>query len=101
MLLEGWDEVPVEVPPRGQPIEYVPHRQQRLGQRLEAFARTFPQLRLLLTSCVVGYTDSPIPDAQELELLALDPPHIEAFVSVWFGDEITATRYLTLLRQNP
>ena len=101
VLLDGWDEVPVEVPQHGEPIKYEPRHQQRLGQRLEAFARTFPQLRLLLTSRIVGYTGSPVPGAQELELLALDPPYIEAFVRVWFGDDTTAHQFLTLFQQMP
>jgi hypothetical protein len=66
ILLDAWDEVQVEVPPPGQQVACRPHFRQRLGQRLAAFARQFPQPRLLLTSRIVGYTASPIPDAQEL-----------------------------------
>jgi hypothetical protein len=102
VLLDAWDEVPVEVPPAGQPLRYAAGYRQRLGQRLEAFARQFPQPRLLLTSRIVGYTESPIPGAQELELLAFDPPQIEVYVRVWFGDDTaTVQQFLTLLRQHP
>jgi HEAT repeat protein len=101
VLLDAWDEVPVEVPQNGQPIAFEPGLRQHLGQRLEAFARDFPQPRLLLTSRIVGYTASPIPDAQELELLAFERPQIEAFAHVWFGDDAeTAEQFLAMLRQN-
>jgi hypothetical protein len=98
VLLDAWDEVPVEAPERGQPIAYAPQRRQRLGQRIEAFARQFPRCRVLLTSRIVGYDGSPIPGAQELELFALDGPQIEAFARAWFDD---AEPFLALLRQNP
>ena len=98
VLLDAWDEVPVEVPEPGQPIAYKPNCRQRLGQRLGAFARRFPHCRVLLTSRIVGYDGSPIPDARELELFAFDWPQIEAFARAWFGD---AEPFLAMLRQNP
>ena len=98
VLLDAWDEVPVEVPEPGQPIAYKPNYRQRLGQRIDAFARRFPRCRVLLTSRIVGYDGSPIPDARELELFAFDWPQIEAFARAWFGD---AEPFLAMLRQNP
>jgi predicted NACHT family NTPase len=101
VLLDGWDEIPLEQPKEGH-IVYEPHRRQRLGQRLEAFARYYPNLHILLTSRIVGYGASPIPQAQELELLAFDEVQVESFASVWFGsDTDTASQFLPLLRQNP
>ncbi len=100
VLLDAWDEVPVEVPEPGQPIGYKPNYRQRLGQRIDAFARRYPRCRVLLTSRIVGYDDSPIPDARELELFAFDGPQIEAFARVWFSDAATAESFLALLRQN-
>lgn len=72
LLLDAWDEVPL---PRDE-----------LRRRLEEFARKFPQPRILLTSRIVGYDSNvpPIPDAQELKLLAFDQPQIESFVGVWY-----------------
>jgi hypothetical protein len=55
LLLDAWDEVPLEVPPPGQLMAYLPRCRQRLGQRLETFARQFPHPRVLLTSRIVGY----------------------------------------------
>jgi predicted NACHT family NTPase len=102
ILLDSWDEVPVEEPSAGQPVVYAPHRRQRLGQRLEAFARQYPQPRLLLTSRIVGYTGSPISNAQELELIAFDWSQVEAFVRVWLGnDEAKTQRVLAQLGQHP
>ena len=98
VLLDAWDEVPVEVPEPGQPIAYKPNYRQRLGQRIDGFARRFPRCRVLLTSRIVGYDGSPIPDARELELFAFDWPQIEAFAWAWFGD---AEPFLAMLRQNP
>jgi len=102
ILLDGWDEVSEEIPAFGQPITYQPYSRQRLEQRLEAFARQFPHLRMLLTSRIVGYTSSPLPGAQELELLAFDPAHVEVFVRVWFGATLeTAAQFLAMLEQHP
>ena len=107
ILLDAWDEVPVEVPPDGQPLAYLPRFRQRLGQRLAAFALQFPKPRLLITSRIVGYIESPLPDAQELELLAFDTHSLEAFVRVWFGDENTkdsptlTQQFLALVREHP
>ena len=101
ILLDAWDEVPVEIPTGGQPVAYLPRHRQRLGQRLEAFARQFPQPRVLLTSRIVGYTASPIPDAQELELLAFEMPQTESFVHAWFGNDTdTANQFLAILRRS-
>jgi HEAT repeat protein len=102
LLLDAWDEVATEVPRDGRPVQFEPGYRQRLGQRLEAFARACPGPRLLLTSRIVGYTSSPVPLARELELVALDPPTVEAFVRTWFGEDANvAARFAGLLRQNP
>jgi hypothetical protein len=98
VLLDAWDEVPVEIPEPGQPIAYASHYRQRLGQRLGDFARRFPRCRVLLTSRIVGYNGSPIPGARELELFAFDGPQVEAFAGAWFGD---AELFLASLRQSP
>jgi len=106
ILLDAWDEVPIEVPPKTQPIAFEREHRQRLGQRLDAFARQFTQPRILMTSRIVGYDQSPIPDlpgqekVKELELLAFNTPQIEAFVRVWFGEGDTANQFLAMLRQN-
>lgn len=106
ILLDAWDEVQIEIPQPGQPVALLPHHRQRLGQRLDAFAREFTQPRLLLASRIVGYDQSPIPDSpqekvKELELLAFDTPQIESFVRVWFDDDNdVAQQFLAMLRQN-
>jgi HEAT repeat protein len=87
ILMDAWDEVPVEVPPPGKPLQHLPHQRQRLARRLEAFARRFPQARLLMSSRIVGYTSLSIPELKELELLAFDWPQVELFARVWFGNE--------------
>jgi HEAT repeat protein len=100
VLLDGWDEVPVERPEPGQPIAYRPHHQQRLGQRIQQFAQDFPENRLLLTSRVVGYVGAPFAGAQELELVAFDQPQIDQFARAWFGVEGTSP-FIELLTKNP
>jgi len=88
VLLDAWDEV---------------RPQQALRQRLEGFSRDFPNLRILLTSRIVGYdpVKPPIPEAKELELLAFDLPQTKSFVRVWFGDGGEAAhQFLAMLRQN-
>jgi len=96
VLLDGWDEVPVKEDPEE------PHGRQDLGRRLQTFARVFSRPRLLLSSRIVGYGSSPIPDAQEIELLAFDTPQIESFVRVWFaGAEETGFRFLETLQLAP
>lgn len=103
ILLDAWDEVPVERPEDDQPIAYLPHYRQRLGERLETFVRQFPLPRLLLTSRIVGYdpTHFSVPGMKELELLAFDLPQIEAFVSIWFGGNTQAAEQcMTMLRQS-
>ena len=108
LLLDAWDEsAGGDTPPPGQPLAYRPHHRQRLGQRLAAFARQWPHPRLLLTSRIVGYTASPVPEMPELELLAFDTRYIAAFARVWFGDDDnddTPTRaqaFLALVREQP
>ena len=98
VLLDAWDEVPVEVPEPGQPIVYKANYRQRLEERLKDFARDCPHCRVLLTSRIVGYDSSPIPDARELELFAFDWPQIEAFARAWFRDP---EPFRVMLRQNP
>ncbi len=97
VLLDAWDEVPVEVPALGHSVAFLAHHRQRLGQRVEGFATSF-ECRLLLTSRIVGYDGSPIPGAFELELFAFDAPQIEAFARAWFKD---GKPFLALLERNP
>ena len=99
VLLDAWDEVPLESSINMEPIRYKPGCRQRLGQRLLQFAHQYPQVRLRITSRIIDYGESPIPDAHELELLAFDQPEIKAFVRAWFSDE-QADRFLEML-QNP
>lgn len=104
ILLDAWDEVPVKEPKAGQPLGHEPGSQQLLRERLQTFADHFPRPRLLLTSRIVGYDSShpPLPNLQELELLAFDTPQTESFVSVWFGDDTrAANQCLAMLRRNP
>jgi HEAT repeat protein/DNA-binding winged helix-turn-helix (wHTH) protein len=84
ILMDAWDEVPVEPVKEGQVVETQGYRQ-HLGRRLESFARRHPAPRLLMTSRLVGYTSSPIPGAKELEMLAWETSQQNAFVEVWFG----------------
>jgi HEAT repeat protein len=83
LLLDGWDEV---------------GRRETLRHRLEVFARRCPQQRMLLASRIVGYGESPIPGAPELELLSFGRRQIEAFVRAWFGDR-GGERSTSLLRE--
>ena len=86
ILLDAWDEVL--------------DNRQRLGEWLFAFARHFPEPRLLMTSRIVGYTECPIPDAQELELIAFDTPQVSDFAHIWFKDNKLADQFMAMLDQN-
>src|SRR5690606_31916238 len=57
ILLDAWDEVPVEIPPQGQLPKFETGYRQRLKQRLEIFVNSqeFTQCRLFITSRIVGY----------------------------------------------
>lgn len=102
ILLDGWDEIPEERPSEGENISFQPHHRQRLKQRLESFASNFKDLRLLVTSRIVGYLDSPIGKVPELELVAFDQSQIESFTRVWFGPRnATSGEFLHLLAEKP
>lgn len=102
LLLDAWDEVPVEHPIDGQPVSYEARYRQRLGQRLGAFARRFSKPRILITSRIVGYTGSPIPGANEIELMSFEALQQGAFARTWFGDgSEKAKEFLALLWRSP
>jgi HEAT repeat protein len=102
ILLDGWDEIPEERPQEGEHLSFRPHHRQRLKQRLESFASKYKDVRLLVTSRIVGYLESPIGKVPELELVAFDQPQIESFVRVWFGPESAMSgKFLDLLAGNP
>jgi hypothetical protein len=101
ILLDALDEVPEERPDYGGSVQFLPRFRQRLRQRIEAFSGAFSRPRLLLTSRVVGYAGSPIPEAEELELMPFGQEETEAFVAVWFGEGQKAQPFLDHLRQSP
>jgi predicted NACHT family NTPase len=101
ILLDALDEVPEERPDPGGSVQFLPRFRQRLRQRVEDFARAFPRPRLLLTSRVVGYAGSPIPGAEELELMPFGQEETEAFATVWFGDREKARPFLDHLVKSP
>jgi HEAT repeat protein len=89
LLLDAWDEVPEKL---------------CLQKRIETFARHFRQPRILLTSRIVGYETrcSPLPNAEEIEIVPFDWPKIKAFVQAWFGKEVErGGTFLTKLEKNP
>ena len=87
VLLDAWDEVPLEPRQQGAPSRHAPNYRERLGQRLGRFGEEFPDLRMLLSSRIVGYGGSPVTDLVEVELVAWETPQIESFVRVWFGPD--------------
>jgi hypothetical protein len=101
VLLDALDEVPEERPDYGGSVQFLPGFRQRLRRRLEAFAGAFPRPRLLLTSRIVGYAGSPVPRAEELELMPFGQVETEAFLAVWFDDREKAHPFLDHLRQSP
>lgn len=94
VLLDAWDEVPVEIPKRGQPLGYAKGSRPLLRERLKTFTTWFPRPRLLLTSRTVGYARAhpAVPGMQELQLLALDSQQTASLVSAWFGDDTRTAR---------
>jgi len=88
VLLDAWDEVP--------------GGREDLKNRLRELSVSFGNLRILLTSRIVGYdcVQPPIPGAKELELLAFNEPEIGSFAGIWFADPEKANRFLAMIRGN-
>lgn len=90
LLLDAWDEVS--------------NLEQK--RKLKDLIRTFSaesSARILLTSRPAGYglTQPPLPDGEELELVAWNRRQIECFVHVWFGSSRQkAKRFLNKLRRD-
>ncbi len=92
LLMDAWDEV--------RPLT----ARQHLQKLLESFARAHPRARILVTSRIVGYNETlpPLPEADELELLAFNTEQISSFVRTWFGKETRkATVFLQKLGKHP
>ena len=91
VLLDAWDEVPVE-------------NQPRLRNALTAFSESCRDTRVYLTSRVVGY--DPNDDllrrpVKEVELVSFEWENIEAFAGQWFGRETDAAQdFLGRVRNN-
>ena len=100
LLLDGLDEVPEERPGEGDGLRTLPGSRQRLRKRLEDFATGFPQPRLLVTSRIVGYVGSPVPRAEELELMPFGEDETDAFVRAWFAGTDKARPFLDRLQQS-
>jgi HEAT repeat protein len=112
ILLDGWDEVPTEMPRKNdRAAGNRPGFQQYLAKKLADFAEQLPEPRLLLSSRIVGYSGPPIPKARELELLAFETSQVEGFARVWFdGDSLRTLKpsdssaaigpFLGMLREN-
>jgi HEAT repeat protein len=98
VLLDAWDEVPVEVTEPVHLNSATSGHRGRLGARIEAFARRHLRCGLLLTSRLSGYRGLQIPGASELELCAFDWAQIETFARAWCDD---AEPFLAWLQQNP
>ncbi len=98
--LDAWDEVPPEPVGEGGGIRSLAGTRQRQGERLRAFAEGFTG-PLRVTSRLVGYGGQILPGAQELELIAFEPPQIEAFLDIWFADDERRQALLTLLQEEP
>ena len=92
VLMDALDEVPEERPSLGESVQFISGFRQKLRQRIETFANAFPRPRVLLTSRIFGYSGSPIPAADELELLPFGPEETEEFVSIWFDDDVSSSR---------
>jgi len=87
LLLDAWDEVPSL------------SSKWRLGDLIRnRRCRT----RILLTSRFSGYysVQPPLPEAKELELLALNGRQIRSFVRMWFDDEAKTQEFLHKLRSH-
>jgi HEAT repeat protein len=97
VLLDAWDEVEHGDRPLGRRAD----RLRQLEDGLEDFVARHPDCRLLLTSRIVGYAGSPVPDAQELELLAFETAEVEGFARSWFGSGTDlADCFLAMLRRD-
>jgi HEAT repeat protein len=92
VLLDAWDEVAQEP---ALPNEVLSRKE--LAEKLSHFSAP----HVLLTSRGVGYTGSPIANAQELELIAFEQNQIEHFARVWFDAPDDAARFLSLMKARP
>jgi formylglycine-generating enzyme required for sulfatase activity len=101
LLLDAWDEVAEERPPTGHGVQYLPRHRQRLGQRVEAFARAFPLPRILVACRIVEYHAAPVPDASELVLVDFQRDQVQAFVEVWFPQPARRGRVMAMLDATP
>jgi HEAT repeat protein len=101
VLLDGWDEVPVEQPADGQPVGYQRGYRQELGRRLHEFIKRFQEPTILLTSRLAGYR--PVPDwgLSEVTLLGFSEAQVRRFVGAWFdGRPKVAADFLRALTDN-
>lgn len=83
VLLDSWDECSV-------------HRE-GLRKEIQNWAENGSSCPVLFASRGVRYSQSPMPEAPELELLAFERPEVECFARVWFGDEEDAKPFLEAL----
>ncbi|MGH8549576.1 MAG: HEAT repeat domain-containing protein [Methylococcales bacterium] len=92
LLLDALDEVPE------------PERK-TLRQRLSEFADAHPDVRILISSRLVGYGGLPLRDGNELELLPFNQNQIQHFLCVWFGESAkgrtTAQAFFDTLKTRP
>ncbi len=100
ILLDAWDEVPVDLILPGKPVTFALGFRQGLERRLKHFAMRFRQPRMLMTSRVVGYGGAPFDGILELELLAFEKPQITAFVEVWFEKDAGTGEFLQWIEQS-
>ena len=103
ILLDAWDETPVELPPPGQSVTFSAGYRQNLGLRVRAFVAARPQARLVVSTRSAEEVLQILPGAHVVDLEPLAEPEVASFVHRWSdnrlnGPEVSA--FLERLRRH-
>ena len=96
LLLDALDEVPQE-------------KRFKLLDKLNNFARAYPNCQIIATSRIVGYGGKLVDDAKEMEIVPFNQEKTEQYIQAWFNNareylqdtSVTAEGLIQALRERP
>ena len=96
LLLDALDEVPQE-------------KRFKLLDKLNNFARNYPNCQIIATSRIVGYGGKLVDDAKEMEIVPFNQEKTEQYIQTWFNNareylqdtSVTAEGLIQALRERP
>ena len=96
LLLDALDEVPQE-------------KRFQLLDKLNNFARNYPNCKIIATSRIVGYGGKLVDDAKEMEIVPFNQEKTEQYIQTWFNNareylqdtSVTAEGLIQALRERP